>query len=79
MLDGASSSRIRLFAQKLTVNCRIGSLERYFGNAKPRPIVNCRIGSLEMLLIGLQHQLFVNCRIGSLESDDPRDLYIAAS
>ena len=53
--------------KKETVNCRIGSLEKYRQDIRALGKVNCRIGSLEIPPINLQSYLLVNCRIGSLE------------
>ena len=53
--------------KKETVNCRIGSLEKYRKDIRALGKVNCRIGSLEIPPINLQSYLLVNCRIGSLE------------
>ena len=54
--------------KKETVNCRIGSLEKYRKDIRALGKVNCRIGSLEIPPINLQSYLLVNCRIGSLET-----------
>ena len=54
--------------KKETVNCRIGSLEKYRKDIRALGKVNCRIGSLEIPPINLQSYLLVNCRIGSLEN-----------
>ena len=55
--------------KKETVNCRIGSLEKYRKDIRALGKVNCRIGSLEIPPINLQSYLLVNCRIGSLENN----------
>ena len=59
--------------KKETVNCRIGSLEKYRKDIRALGKVNCRIGSLEIPPINLQSYLLVNCRIGSLERTHPTD------
>ena len=54
--------------KKETVNCRIGSLEKYRKDIRALGKVNCRIGSLENCRpVSLEH-VPVNCRIGSLET-----------
>ena len=53
--------------KKETVNCRIGSLEKYRKDIRALGKVNCRIGSLEMVFLYLPILSEVNCRIGSLE------------
>ena len=52
---------------RVTVNCRIGSLESNNRYDTKLYYVNCRIGSLEILWLKLSAMLVVNCRIGSLE------------
>ena len=59
--------------KKETVNCRIGSLEKYRKDIRALGKVNCRIGSLEIPPINLQSYLLVNGRIGSLERTHPTD------
>ena len=58
--------------KKETVNCRIGSLEKYRKdiraiNLQSYLLVNCRIGSLENNTRYPDLEERVNCRIGSLE------------
>ena len=62
-----SLSNIRIFVQKTTVNCRIGSLEMWLRKNYPDCPVNCRIGSLEIDMRIAWIEGMVNCRIGSLE------------
>ena len=52
---------------KVTVNCRIGSLEIICFKLCHNRAVNCRIGSLENLHHDALDRHIVNCRIGSLE------------
>ena len=59
--------------KKETVNCRIGSLEKYRKDIRALGKVNCRIGSLEMVFLYLPILSEVNCRIGSLERTHPTD------
>ena len=54
--------------KKETVNCRIGSLEKYRKDIRALGKVNCRIGSLENHHVLINDCGIVNCRIGSLES-----------
>ena len=53
--------------KKETVNCRIGSLEKYRKDIRALGKVNCRIGSLEKYRKDIRALGKVNCRIGSLE------------
>ena len=53
--------------KKETVNCRIGSLEKYRKDIRALGKVNCRIGSLERWRAYRSARHLVNCRIGSLE------------
>ena len=69
-----SLSNIRIFAQKTTVNCRIGSLEKMYVSISSTCSVNCRIGSLEMASRPGREPDGVNCRIGSLEMQAVVDL-----
>ena len=59
--------------KKETVNCRIGSLEKYRKDIRALGKVNCRIGSLEMEQLNPMKKETVNCRIGSLERTHPTD------
>ena len=59
--------------KKETVNCRIGSLEKYRKDIRALGKVNCRIGSLENNTRYPDLEERVNCRIGSLERTHPTD------
>ena len=54
---------------RVTVNCRIGSLEIYIQGKGRTEKVNCRIGSLEIGKLRHHRLRVVNCRIGSLEKN----------
>ena len=56
-----------LVLNKLTVNCRVGSLEIIVDDVDGMAVVNCRVGSLEMSGIWNDSKRRVNCRVGSLE------------
>ena len=54
-------------ANKTTVHCRTGSLEKLSDAATHLFIVHCRTGSLEIGGFDAGHVMMVHCRTGSLE------------
>ena len=61
--------QIALFSFLVSVNCRIGSLEKCLDPEDGQEAVNCRIGSLETIYPVRFLSVYVNCRIGSLEKE----------